>query len=127
VNQSRPIIDRLVFLTHTQNTGAAFSLGNGLGTFFLAFAAIAAVVIVYTYRRVPAGEWWTRIALGLVLGGALGNAFDRVLTSSVTDFVDVRVWPVFNVADSCIVVGALLLVWRLGRRERSREGAEGES
>jgi signal peptidase II len=125
VNESRPVIDRLVFITHTQNTGAAFSLGHGLGAFFLAFAAIASVVIVYAYRRVPSGEWITRVALGLVLGGAVGNAFDRLLSSSVTDFIDVRIWPVFNVADSCIVVGALLLIWRLGRHESAASGESG--
>jgi signal peptidase II len=125
LNESRPVIDQLVFLTHTQNNGAAFSFGHGLGTFFLLFAAGAALVIVYVYRRVPPGEWLTRVALGLVLGGAVGNAFDRLLTSSVTDFIDVRIWPVFNVADSCIVVGALVLAWRLSRKEGAA-AVEGE-
>src|SRR5262249_11740407 len=126
VNQSRPLIDQLVFLTHTQNSGAAFSMGNGFGGFFLAFAAVAAVGVWYAYRRGPPGGWPTRVALGLVLGGALGNAVDRLLTSSVTDFIDVRIWPVFNVADSCIVVGALLLVWRLSRRPAPAQ-SEGEA
>jgi signal peptidase II len=51
--------------------------------------------------------------MGLVLGGAVGNAYDRVVSGSVTDFIDLRFWPVFNLADSCIVVGALILIWRL--------------
>jgi signal peptidase II len=120
LNSPQPLLDGLVYLNRTQNSGAAFSFGRSLGNFYLVFALIAAVVIVYAYRRVPPEEIWTRVGLGMVLGGALGNALDRLLTSSVTDFIDLRWWPVFNLADSCIVVGALILVWRLQRRGRSR-------
>ena len=116
LDSPRPLLDGLVYLNHTQNSGAAFSLGQRFGNLYLVFALVAAVAIVYAYRRVPTGEIWTRLALGMILGGALGNAFDRLASSSVTDFIDLRWWPVFNVADSCIVVGALILVWRLSRR-----------
>jgi signal peptidase II len=117
VGTSRPLIDNLVFLTHTQNTGAAFSFGHGLSGLFLLFALVVGVVIVVVYTRVPRDQLLMRIALGMVLGGALGNAFDRLVFQSVTDFIDVRWWPVFNVADSCIVVATLVLVLVMSRRQ----------
>lgn len=116
VNGSRPLLGGLVYLTHVQNTGAAFSLGIGLGSFFLAFALVAVVGIAYAYRHLPPDEQWSRLALGMILGGAIGNALDRVLQGSVTDFVDFRWFPVFNTADSFITVGALILAWRMVAR-----------
>jgi signal peptidase II len=122
LNVPHKLIDGIVYLTHTQNSGAAFSLGQRFGSFYLFFALAAAIFIVIFHRRVPADDIWTRVALGMILGGALGNALDRILTSSVTDFVDLRWWPVFNVADSCIVLAALSLVIRFGRGGANRSG-----
>jgi signal peptidase II len=113
LGDSRRVAGGLVYIDHTQNTGAAFSVAPSLGNMFLLFAVVAAVVIVYYYRQVPRAEVWTRLALGMILGGAIGNAVDRVVAGSVTDFIDVRFWPVFNLADSAIVVGVVVLVWRL--------------
>src|SRR5207302_9836252 len=99
----------LVRLDYTRNTGAAFSI---FPTGSWAFAAIALVVsagIVVYYRRVAGGPVVLRLALGLVLGGALGNLIDRVRLGYVIDFIDLRWWPVFNLADSAIVVGVVLL------------------
>jgi signal peptidase II len=115
INVPHQVIDGVVYLTRTQNSGAAFSLGQRFGTFYLLFALAAAVFIVLFNRRVPDQDVFTRVALGMILGGALGNAFDRLVSSSVTDFIDLRWWPVFNVADSCIVVAALTLVVRFAR------------
>jgi signal peptidase II len=119
VGDSRPVAGGLVYLDHAQNTGAAFSLAPSLGNLFLVFAVVATIAIIYYYRRVPRAEVWTRVALGLILGGALGNAVDRVVAGSVTDFIDLRFWPVFNLADSAIVVGAVILAWRLSVRPAS--------
>jgi signal peptidase II len=111
---------RLVF-----NSGASFSIGDGLGP-LIGLAAIAVVIIlIWTGRSIasPVGA----VALGLVLGGAIGNLLDRVfragdgfLGGSVVDFIDVQWWPVWNVADMGVVIGAILLVavgWNEGRRE----------
>lgn len=117
LGHSRPLLGSFLQLTHTQNTGAAFSLGANFGIVFLALELVAVGVIVYLHRRVPEGEVWTRVAMGMVLGGALGNAVDRLASSSVTDFIDLGWWPVFNLADAGIVVGALILAWRLSRKE----------
>jgi signal peptidase II len=104
-----------VRLTLTRNTAGAFGLG-GAAVPFLAVGALALVVVMASSgatTRQPA----LAAAVGLVLGGALGNLADRVfrapglLKGAVVDFVDLRVWPVFNLADAAITCGCLLLVW----------------
>lgn len=95
--------------TLVHNTGAAFGLFPQGGSMFLIIAVVISVVIVYYYRQVPSGAWLARLALGLQLGGALGNVVDRVRLGYVVDFLHVEYWPVFNVADSCIVIGVTLL------------------
>jgi signal peptidase II len=107
----------VVYLTHTQNTGAAFSVGVTYGTFFLLLAAVVSAGIIVYNRRIPTREVWLRIGLGMILGGAIGNALDRAVAGSVTDFIDLRWWPVFNLADSFIVVGAVTSALRLSGRD----------
>jgi signal peptidase II len=106
-----------LYLTHVRNTGAAFSFAEGFTVVFTLIAVAVAVVIVRTARRLFSTGW--AVALGLVLGGAVGNLVDRVfrepgfLRGGVVDFISVfapdgRVYPVFNVADSAIVCGGVL-------------------
>ncbi len=98
-------------LALTFNSGAAFSLAQGL-TPELVIVGVALVAVVVVVGR-AASTATTAIAVGLVLGGALGNLVDRLVRSNggaVIDFIDLRYWPTFNVADACIVVGAVLLV-----------------
>jgi signal peptidase II len=106
-----------LYLTHLRNTGAAFTFAEGFTVVFTLIAVVVAVVIVRTARRLFSTGW--AVALGLVLGGALGNLIDRVfrdpgfLRGGVVDFLslltpDGSVWPVFNVADSAIVCGGVL-------------------
>ena len=104
--------------TLTHNTGAAFGLFPQGGVVFLVIALIVAAVILYYYRQLPGRAWLVRLALGLQLGGALGNVIDRLRQGYVVDFLEVPHWPVFNVADSCIVVGVVLLGWVMWREER---------
>jgi signal peptidase II len=98
----------------SRNTGAAFSFAEGATILFTGVAVAVIVVIVRTARRLGSAGWAT--CLGLLLGGATGNLVDRVFRSpgpgrgAVVDFIDFRVWPVFNLADSAIVVGGLLAV-----------------
>jgi signal peptidase II len=113
LNTPHRLLDGVVYLTRTQNTGAAFSLGVSFGTFFLLLAAVVSAGIIVYNRRIPTREVWLRIALGMILGGAIGNALDRAVAGSVTDFIDLRWWPVFNLADSFIVVGAVIAALRL--------------
>lgn len=97
--------------THARNTGTAFSLFQGHSN-ILSFVAILAVgVLLWVYWSTGAKSFILRIALGLQLGGALGNLLDRLQQGYVTDFIDVGPWPIFNVADSAISVGMVLMVW----------------
>ena len=105
-------------LTLAYNSGAAFSFLAGAGGwqrgFFAAIAAIASLVIIHLLRKHP-GQALLCLALSLILGGALGNLWDRLVIGQVVDFLDFYVnthhWPAFNVADSAITVGAALLIW----------------
>jgi signal peptidase II len=122
------VIPGVLHLTFTTNSGGAFGIGKSSPWLFAAATVIVVAVIVAVSARLPGRL--VAVALGLVLGGALGNLTDRALggpglTGRVTDFIDLRVWPVFNLADSAIVVGAVLLAASSLAREpeaRAREG-----
>lgn len=108
VGESVSVIQGVVSITHVRNSGAAFGLFRGLGG-ILALTAIAGfgVFAVILWRR---PDFVTGISASLVAGGALGNLLDRFSRGTVVDFVDFGFWPAFNVADSAISVGALLLL-----------------
>ena len=105
-------------LTLVHNSGAAFGFLNDAGgwqnMFFVGVAVLACGVIVFMIRRLSARDVWLGVALSLVLGGAVGNLIDRLLYGYVIDFVDIYYrswhWPAFNVADSAISIGAVILV-----------------
>jgi signal peptidase II len=123
------VIPGVLTLRFTQNSGGAFSIGQSAPWFFVGVTAIVVVVILATAWRHTSR--FVGAAIGLVLGGALGNLTDRAFRDSgfrgrVVDFVDLHVWPVFNLADSAIVVGAILLAL-VGFRERRPSEPESES
>ncbi|MCY3543544.1 MAG: signal peptidase II [Chloroflexota bacterium] len=102
--------DGFVRITHGANTGTAFGLLPNQ-TLFLIFASIIAIgFLVYFYRAYAMPRPILRLAIGLQLGGAFGNLFDRVAFGAVTDFIDVGWWPIFNIADSSICVGMATLI-----------------
>ena len=97
-------------LTHGANTGTAFGLFPQQ-TLILTIASVIAIGFIIYFHRTHGGQTWlSRLTIGLLLGGAFGNLFDRVFAGSVTDFIDVGPWPIFNLADSSIVVGITLLI-----------------
>lgn len=99
-----------VRLTHGTNTGTAFGLFPN-ATLLLIIASIVAIgFLVYFYRAHALPRPILRVAIGLQLGGAFGNLLDRVTVGAVTDFIDIGWWPIFNIADSSIVVGMTILV-----------------
>lgn len=100
-------------LRHIHNTGAAFGLFQDRSMVFVVIAIVAVGLILYYYRRLPPDAWLVRLGLGLQLGGAVGNLIDRLHQGYVTDFIEFPYWPVFNVADSAIVVGVILLGYYL--------------
>lgn len=116
-----PLLKPFVTLTHVTNTGAAFGLFQEHGTLFAIVAVLVVGGIVVFYRYLPPGEVWLRISLGLQLGGALGNLLDRVRLGSVVDFIDFKIWPVFNLADAAIVAGVAILAFFLLFSEREDE------
>ena len=114
-------------LTNTRNSGAAFSVGTGATFLFTAVAVVVVVVILRTAKRLRSLGW--AICLGLLLGGALGNLVDRLLRSpgpfrgEVVDWIQLPHWPVFNLADSAIVIGGCVAVL-LSSRGISIDGRE---
>ena len=107
-------------ITYTFNTGSIFGIFQGQNTAFIliSFVGVAVLVLLYRSQRFPTGL--LRLSLGLQLGGAFGNLLDRVRLGHVTDWVDIGPWPVFNVADACIVTGLVLLAWMFIMSERTR-------
>ena len=126
-----PVIPGLLNWTLAFNTGAAFSFLHDAGgwqrwLFSLLAVSVSGVLIVWL-SRLPRGEWRTALPLAFVIGGALGNLVDRVRLGRVTDFIEVYheqwSWPAFNIADSAIFVGAvLLIVFGLGSRKAPAGG-----
>ena len=125
------LVDDVVQLRYTTNSGGAFSLLTGAPLFFGIMALVIIGGIVYASRR--AQPLSMLVILGLILGGALGNLTDRLLRGDallrgeVVDFIKVGIWPVFNLADSCVVVGGILLAIFLGRAELESEQAPADT
>jgi len=127
--QAIVIIPRVFRLTHVLNTGAAFSMFEGNGSpnmvrnLLIGFSIIAVVVVLVLIWKMGSSLSLTSVALALILGGAIGNLYDRIRLAYVVDFLEVHIvhyhWPDFNVADSAIVVGACLLLLEMLRPQRS--------
>ena len=115
-----------VRIVHWQNTGAAFGMLQGFSIVFTVLAIIVSIAILYYFPRVPRNEWLIRLAMAMQLGGAVGNLIDRLTYGTVTDFVSLGTFAVFNVADACISVGTALLViavWDSERRQKKLDQA----
>jgi signal peptidase II len=104
----KPVLPH-VWITNTQNPGAAFGVAQEATAFFLVASVVVTIGLVFYAARTPVGLW-SGALLGLILGGTVGNGFDRLLHGTVTDFIALHFWPVFNVADSAISVGVVLLL-----------------
>jgi signal peptidase II len=108
-------------IVHWQNTGAAFGMLQGFNLVFSVLAVIVSIAILYYFPRVPRNEWLIRLAMAMQLGGAVGNLIDRLTQGTVTDFLSVGTFAVFNVADACISVGTALLVFAVWDSERRQK------
>jgi signal peptidase II len=119
-------------LIHVRNTGSAFGLFQDQ-TFLLtiiAFIGIATLLffVLFMHRRFPfLATMPAKLALGLILGGTVGNLIDRLNHGYVTDFIDIGRWPSFNIADSAVVVGTILIAYLLIRLANSSEHRDGQS
>lgn len=110
LHQSIPVINGVFHLTLVKNTGAAFGVLPYQRTLLVIVALIVIILLLYFIYRTNLANIWHKFALGLGLGGIVGNLIDRIRFGYVVDFLDFRVWPVFNLADSAIVVSAGLLI-----------------
>jgi signal peptidase II len=116
-----PGLEEYARIVHWRNTGAAFGMFQGLSVVFTVLAIVVSIAIIYYYPRIPRGDWPLRLALGLQLGGAIGNLIDRLLFSGhVTDFISVFNFAVFNIADACISLGVAVLVIGIWIKERQQ-------
>lgn len=124
--ESIPIAPHFFHLTYILNPGAAFGLMAYQTPLLVTVTAIMLIGVAVGYRHIRAGSPLLRYGLSLIVGGALGNFVDRLRYGHVVDFLDFRVWPVFNLADTAIVIGACLLVLELVK-DRPKKETENES
>jgi signal peptidase II len=111
---SIPLIKGVFSLTLIHNRGAAFGIFKNQLYFFIFISVIAVALIYSMLKNNKSGKLYS-LSLSLVLGGALGNLLDRVFLGYVIDFLDFHIWPVFNIADSAITCGTLILGWAMLR------------
>jgi signal peptidase II len=113
LGQSIPVVPSVLYFTLVQNTGIAFGLFQNnpmLLTYLISFCVLLLALYSIRIRKESKIE---QLAFALILGGAVGNLIDRVRLGWVVDFIDFRIWPVFNIADSGITIGVVLLAWKL--------------
>jgi signal peptidase II len=131
-----PALENVFTITHVRNTGVAFGQLAGLGWLFMLVNLAVLVGVIAYYPRIPAGGWPLRLASAFILAGDLGNVTDRLRTmfliaqdtgnlwtslpkAYVTDFIDIKIWPVWNVADMCVISGVIILSWFLWQTEKT--------
>jgi len=120
LNSSLPVIKNIFHITVITNTGAAFGILQGQSG-FLAFLGIAFILIfIVLVRKENKKSKSFLIPCGLILGGAISNLYDRIVLGSVTDYIDLQIWPVFNLSDSCITIGVILLLWQSCREKATK-------
>ncbi|MHB8073824.1 signal peptidase II [Desulfosporosinus fructosivorans] len=115
------VIPKVFHLTFVLNPGAAFGLMAGQTWIFIVTAFVVIGGVIYGQFRIPPSERLTRIAIGMIGGGALGNLYDRLVIGRVVDYLDFQIWPyVFNFADSMIVSSVGLLMFLIYKEEKAR-------
>ena len=122
-----PALGQWFALTYVTNTGAAFGLFPNYGNIFMLVAVVVVIAITVYYWRMPSGQTLIKISLGLQLGGAVGNLLDRLQYGYVVEFSTSEFWPVFNLADASIVLGAVLLAYALFAEQRNETGTTPQS
>lgn len=124
--QTVTVVPHVLWLTYSTNTGAAFGLFRGSGqVVFLASLIIVVLALAWFFWSKERIGAWSFLGLGLIIGGAVGNLADRIFRGTVVDFIDLGWWPIFNIADVAIVVGAIIVLvgycqelWREGDQQK---------
>lgn len=124
-NKSIEVIKSFFYLTYTNNKGAAFSILTGRRILLILVAFIVIGVLIYYVRKNKIEGKANKIALSLVIGGSIGNLIDRILRGAVIDFIDIKIFgynfPIFNLADTFIVIGVFLLIIEMFRKEHKND------
>lgn len=110
LGSSVPVLPNVLHITHTQNPGAAFGLLPNATMLLIVIALFVSAIFLWLGRQ-GFDRRRVAIATGMMLGGAVGNLIDRIRFGAVTDFIDLKVWPIFNIADTALTIGAMLFLW----------------
>lgn len=116
LSHSIPLINNILHFTYVTNTGSAFGLFKGFNLIFVLFSIIVVIVILHYLKKIKQNENLLQFSVGLLLGGTIGNLIDRITYGFVVDFIDFRIWPVFNIADSTVTTSAILLIILLWKK-----------
>ncbi|WP_405756246.1 signal peptidase II, partial [Anaerovibrio slackiae] len=119
--QSLPVIKGIFHITYVLNPGAAFGMLEHQRWFFILVALAAVLLGAAFYKKLQQESFLMRSGAGLLLGGAVGNLADRIQSGLVVDFLDFRIWPVFNIADIAICAGAGILIFDIWQRRNEDE------
>ena len=121
LGQSLPVIKGIFHITYVLNPGAAFGMLEHQRWFFILVALAAVLLGAAFYKKLQQESFLMRSGAGLLLGGAVGNLADRIQSGLVVDFLDFRIWPVFNIADIAICAGAGILIYDIWQRRNEDE------
>lgn len=113
LGQSIPVLPQIFHLTYIQNPGAAFGILENQRYLFILIAAVLIVAVIYFYKKIIQLSKLFQVGIALLFGGAIGNMIDRIFIGRVIDYMDFRIWPVFNLADIAIVSGCAIIAFNL--------------
>lgn len=113
LGQSIPVLPQIFHLTYIQNPGAAFGILENQRYLFILIAAVLIVAVIYFYKKIIQLSKFFQVGIALLFGGAIGNMIDRIFIGRVIDYMDFRIWPVFNLADIAIVSGCAIIAFNL--------------
>lgn len=118
---SIPVVPGIFHITYIQNPGAAFGILENQQTFFIVIGVAILAVAGYFYPRLQQETAWIRYGAAMLLGGAVGNLIDRIWIGRVIDFLDFRIWPIFNLADIAIVCGVGCIMYAIIFQMKEKE------
>lgn len=133
LGESVEVIENFLYITSHRNKGAAWGILQGQMWFFYLITVVVIIGIIYYIQKAAKGKWMLGVSLGFMLGGAIGNFIDRVTRKEVVDFINTYIFgydfPVFNIADSALVIGVAMLMIQMLLEERAlkKEKSNGES
>ena len=119
LSQSKPLIKNILHFTYVTNSGSAFGWFKDFNFLLIifSFCVISAIFYFYVWVKIKNNQMPQQIAAGLLLGGTIGNLIDRVFYGYVIDFIDFRIWPVFNIADIAVTTSVIILLFYIWKKK----------